>query len=57
MFDGCTTGRGFETPLAPWIWGILCLLAAGLWLWERRRIKRLEREERARDEDGDDGTG
>ena len=40
MFDGSTSGRGFETALAPWLWGILVALALVFWVWHEVWIRR-----------------
>ncbi len=40
MFDGSTTGRAFENPIAPYLFGALVLVAVALWLHGRLQIRR-----------------
>ncbi|WP_371156511.1 hypothetical protein [Jannaschia sp. 2305UL9-9] len=40
MFDGATTGRGFETALAPWIWGGIAVLSVAVWLAFHIQLRR-----------------
>ena len=45
---GSTSGRGFESPFAPYAYGAILLVTVVLWFWFRHDIRKREREEASR---------
>lgn len=53
MSFGSTSGRGFESPFAPYAYGAVLFVTILLWLWFRHDIRKRENGERP-DKDGDE---
>jgi hypothetical protein len=47
MEFGSTSGRGFESAFAPYVWGAVILIALLLWVWFHYDIRKRERKEEA----------
>lgn len=45
MEIGSTSGRGFESAFAPYIWGAMVVVALLLWIWFHYDIRKRELEE------------
>jgi hypothetical protein len=53
MGFGATSGRGFESPWAPYVYGAVLVVTLLLWLWFRHDIRKRERDEASRTERDD----
>ncbi len=49
MTFGTTSGRGLESPLAPYLFGAIIVVTLVLWLWFHLDIRRMRREEEDRE--------
>lgn len=53
MSFGSTSGRGLESPFAPYVYGAVLLVTVLLWFWFRHDLRKHEREEKRDDETQD----
>ena len=51
MFDGSTSGRGFESALAPYAFGAIFCVTVVAWVWFEVLKRRAEREDAAAGKD------
>ena len=47
MQIGYTSGRGFESAFAPYVWGAMVVITLLLWIWFHYDIRRREQDDKS----------